>query len=148
MNTNWIILLIGLAGGAFPAWWVTADHYQGVIAKEHEAQQKLVIEQQEKNRLALLAYAERIVKAGADHDKNAIVVRNLRRELDRVRVQFPTCPVPDTAEAGGDSSGAARILSNAVDVEFAAFQERTGELIERCDRLNIDAIRVNSQIGD
>ena len=47
MSRYWMVLLIGLVAGAAPVWWVTADHYQGVIAKEHEAQQKLVIKQQE-----------------------------------------------------------------------------------------------------
>ena len=37
----------GLACGALPAWWITSTYYQGVIAKEHEAQQELVIKQQE-----------------------------------------------------------------------------------------------------
>lgn len=47
MSPNWIILLVGLAGGAFPAWWATSEHYQKVIATEHEAQQVLVIKAQE-----------------------------------------------------------------------------------------------------
>lgn len=145
MNTNWVILLIGFAGGAIPAWWVTSEHYQKVLAEEHEQQQVLVIEQQEKNRLALLAYAERIVKAGADHDKNTRTIRNLSRELNSLRVPFPTCPVSDTTEGGGDSGGAAGVLSDAMASEFATLQSRTGEIIERCDRLNIDAIRANIQ---
>ena len=70
MNANWIILVIGLAGGALPTWLVTSNYYQGVIAKEHVSQQKLVIEQQEETQRGLLAYANRITKAGADHDKN------------------------------------------------------------------------------
>lgn len=146
MNTKWLILLIGIAGGASSAWWFTADHYQGVIAKEHEAQQELVIEQQEHNRLALLAYAERIVKAGADHDKNIRIVRNLSRELDGLRVNFPTCPLPRAAEGGGNSGGGTGALSDKLDDAFADLQKETSRLIERCDELNADAIRANSQI--
>ncbi len=143
MNPYLIALLIGLASGAFPAWWITSTHYQGVIAKEHENQQKVVIQQQEQNRLALLAYAERIVKAGADHDKNTRTIRHLSRQLDGLRINFPTCPVSDPAEDGGDPDRAARLFSDAMDAEFAAFQKRAGEFIERCDTLNNDAIRAN-----
>lgn len=47
MNANWIILVIGLASGAVPTWLVTSNYYQGVIAKEHVKQQKLVIAAQQ-----------------------------------------------------------------------------------------------------
>jgi hypothetical protein len=47
MNTNWIILLIGLGAGAFPSWWVTQTYYAGVISAEHEVQQQLVIKAQD-----------------------------------------------------------------------------------------------------
>jgi len=146
MNANWIILLIGLAGGALPSWWVTSTYYGGVISREHESAQKLVIEQQEQNRLALLAYAKRITDSGVQHDKNTRTIRNLGRELDGLRVNFPTCPVPGTTEGGADSGGGAGILSGKLDEYFADLQKETGRLIERCDTLNIDAIRQNTQV--
>lgn len=148
MNPHMVILVVGVAAGALPAWWLTADHYQGVIAKEHEAQQRVVIEQQEQNLATALAYAEQITKAGADHDKNTRTIRSLSRELDGLRVNFPTCPLPGDTEAGADSGGGARALSDAVDAEFARFQRETGALVERCDTLNIDAIRSNSVGGN
>ena len=145
MNTNFIILLVGLAGGALPAWWVTADHYQGVIAKEHEAQQQLVITQQEKNRQDLLAYANRIVKAEAQHDKDNRTVRTLRNSLDSLRhIDIPICPLPGTAETGTDSGGAARLLYEATNRAFAELQKGDNADFERCDTLNIDAIRANA----
>jgi len=145
MNANWIIFILGISSGALPSWWITSTYYNGVLSAEHEVQQELVITQQEQNRLALLAYADRIVKSGVDHDKNTRTIRNLGRELDGLRVNFPTCPVSDITEAGGHPSGAAGVLSDAMDAEFAKFQKETGRLIERCDTLNIDAIRANSR---
>lgn len=145
MSRYWITLLIGLAGGALPVWWLTADHYQGIIAKEHEAQQALVIKQQEQNRLALLAYADRIVKAGADHDKNANIVRTLRNSLDRLRyLEIPICPLPGTAEVGADSDGGAGLLYEKTNRAFRTLQEGDDADFERCDTLNINAIRANA----
>jgi len=143
MNANWIILMIGLAGGAFPSWWVTSTYYGGVISREHEAAQKLVIEQQEQNRLALLAYAKRITDSGVEHDKNTRTIRTLNRELDGLRVNFPTCPVPGAAEGGAYNGGGTGTLSGKLDEYFADLQKETGRLIERCDELNISAIRQN-----
>ena len=143
MNLNWLILLVGLAGGALPSWWVTSTYYQGVIAQEHEAAQKLVIEQQEQNQLALLAYAKRITDAGVQHDKDQATVNRLAADARRVRVVFPACPVPGTAEGGADSGGGTGTLSDKLDEYFGSLQKETGRLIERCDTLNIDAIRQN-----
>jgi len=143
MNTHWIILLIGLVGGALPSWWVTSTYYQSVLSAEHEQQQRLVIEQQEQNLLALLAYAERIVKGDAQHDKDQIIINRLSAKRERVRVVFPSCPVPGTAEGGADSDEAGRVLPNPVDALFGRFQERAGGLVEEADQLNIDAIRQN-----
>jgi len=147
MNPGWIILLIGLAGGAFPSWWATSTYFQNVIAQEHESAQKQVIEQQEENRLALLAYAERIVKGDAQHDKNTRTIRTLNRELDGLHVSFPACPVPGTTEGGTDTDEAGRILSDGMADLFADFQKRTGRLVEEADSLNIDAIRQNAVVN-
>jgi hypothetical protein len=143
MNMNSGILLIGLAIGAAPSWWVTSTYYQSVISAEHEQQQRLVIEQQEQNRLALLDYAKRITDAGAQHDKDQITISGLSAKRKRVRIVFPTCPVPGTAEGGADSGEAGRVLPNPVDALFGRLQERAGGLIEEADQLNIDAIRQN-----
>lgn len=145
MNLAWIILLIGLAAGSLPAWWITADHYQGVIAQEHEEQQKLVIEQQEQNRLALLAYAKHIAEGSVQHDKDQIIINRLAANARRLRIHFPTCPVPGDTETSADSDRGARALSNALDGAFADLQGAAGSLIERCDQLNIDAIRLNRE---
>lgn len=145
MNTH-AALLIGIIAGSTSAWWLTANHFQGVIAKEHDAMQRNVIEQQQTSLVAFEAYIQRGKTAGVEHDKNAIIVHNLSHELDRVRVNFPTCPVSEAAEADPDRDGAARIFSDTLDALFARLQKGVGELSERCDKLNIDAIRLNAEI--
>lgn len=146
MSTNWLILLIGLAVGSVPTWWITQTYYNGVLSAEHEAQQKVVITQQEQNRLALLEYSKRIITAEADHDKNSRTIRNLSRELDGLRINFPTCAVSGVAESGTDTGGRAGAFSSGVDAAFADLQKETGRLIERCDELNVDAILANSML--
>jgi len=143
MNPNWIILLIGLGAGSLPTWWITSSYYQGMISAEHEAQQKLVIEQQKQNRLALLAYAKRITEGNDQHDKDQIAINRLAADARRVSVHFPACPVPGAAEPEGNIGGASGVLSNPVDAYFAEFQDGVGALIEKCEQLNIDAIRAN-----
>jgi len=93
MNPNWIILLIGLGAGSLPTWWITSSYYQGMISAEHEAQQKLVIEQQKQNRLALLAYAKRITEGNDQHDKDQIAINRLAADARRVSVH-PVLPSP------------------------------------------------------
>lgn len=145
MNNAVAALVIGLAAGAAPAWWLTSDHYQGVIAKEHEAQQRNVIAAQEQHRLDLLAYANTITSSGAQHDKDSVTISNLRRKSEWLRVNFPTCPVSGAAEAGGNIGEAGRVLPNPVDALFERLRSRAGELVEEADRLNIDAIRMNAR---
>lgn len=143
MSPNWIILLIGLAGGAFPSWWVTSTYYQSVIAQEHEEAQKLVIEQQEENLRGFIAYAERITKGDAQHDKDQVTINRLAADARRVRVIFPTCSVPGVAEGGADTNEAGRVLSDRMADLFGVLQEGVGRLVEEADSLNIDAIRQN-----
>lgn len=140
-----LVLWLGSVFAVFAVLFGTYQYGRHVEALvQGKARDKAIIEQQEKNRLDLITYANGIIKAGADHDKNTRTIRNLSRELDGMRVNFPTCPVSDTTEAGTDSGGGSGILSNSVDALFERLQRRAGILIERCDTLNIDAIRRNA----
>jgi len=93
----------------------------------------------EAERNSLLAYASRISEGVEQHDKDRQTIADLKRTADKLRVHIPTCPAKD-------SDGAAGLLSNRVDEEFGKLQARAGELFERCDRLNIDAIRLNTML--
>lgn len=105
---------------------------------------KAIAAQQQLNYAALMAYAERVSKGEKQHDQDQDTINRLAAERNRLRVHVPTCPVPTTAATGTSQDGSAGVLSNRVDEYFAAFQASTGQLIQRCDQLNIDAIRLNS----
>lgn len=145
MSPNFIILAIGLTAGALPTWLVTSNYYQGVIAKEHVKQQKLVIEQQEQNRLDLIAYAERITKAEVQRDKNDSIVVGLRHKLDGMLANLPACPMPGTTDTGTDSNGGAGLFYQEANRAFGELQKGDNADFERCDKLNVDAIRANTQ---
>ena len=146
MNFNWIILAIGLAGGALPSWWVTSTYYQGIISAEHEEAQKQVIEQHEHNRLDLLAYAKRITDSGAQHDKDQITINRLAADARRVRVTLPNrCPVSTTTQAATDQDRDTGLAVERANEYLAQARQSIQELGQRCAELNVDAIRANRQ---
>ena len=94
-----------------------------------------------KERDAALKFATQLKEAGEQHDKDRAVIDRLAADVRRVRIKFPT---PTTSCA--DTDGRGRTLSSEVDDAFERLQEATGSLIERCDQLNIDAIRLNATL--
>lgn len=145
MNANWIILAIGLTAGALPSWWVTSTYYQKVIAREHVVQQELIAKQQAENYEGLVAYAERLVNSEVQRDKNARTVTGLRHKLDGMFANLPTCPLPGTTETGTNSNGGAGAFYEAANRAFGELQKGDNADFERCDTLNVDAIRANTQ---
>ena len=145
MNLNWIILLVGMTVGAVPSWWVTSTYYQGVLSAEHEQQQRLVIEQQEQNRLDFLAYAKRITDSGAQHDKDQATLNRLAANARRVRVTLPNrCPVSTATQAATDQDRDAGLAAERANEYLAQARQSIQELGQRCAELNIGAIRMNS----
>jgi hypothetical protein len=96
-------------------------------------------------RAGLIAYANKITEGDTQHAKDQIAINNLRDAAGRVRVEFPAAVCP-AAQAGDSTHGAAGVLPNRVDKEFAVLQERVGEIIQRCDQLNIDTINLNAAL--
>ena len=96
----------------------------------------------EQERNALIEYAAKIKQAGEQHDEDQATITRLAADARRVRIHIPTCPT-----ASEDQNGEAGVLSGRVDDLFGELQARTTDLIQRCDQLNIDAIRTNHEIG-
>lgn len=87
--------------------------------------------------------AERNKTAQENHDADQKTIARLAADARRVRVNFPVC----FARSGGEGTdGGGGVLSARVDELFAELQSRTGSLIERCDQINIDAIRQNASL--
>ena len=95
----------------------------------------------ERERDALVEYTNRVKQAGEQHDKDQITIDRLAADARRVRIHIPTCPTAENPDGG---SG---VFSDRVDQEFEIFSGRVGEIIQRCDRLNADAIRSNKIVG-
>ena len=107
-----------------------AAYYKGradesAVAVEHE-------------RDALIEYAKKISTAGEQHAKDEQIIADSAAAARRLRIKFAMCA------KSSDSNGASGTLQPTVDDAFARLQEGTGRLIERCDRLNIDAIESNA----
>jgi len=116
-----ILLFCAYTGGVY----YKGRSDEAAVAVEHE-------------RDALIEYAQKISIAGEQHAKDEQTIADLTAAASRVRVTFPMCP--KTA----DPNGGTGVLQSAVDQEFAAFQSEVGRIIERCDKLNIDAIESNA----
>lgn len=87
--------------------------------------------------------AKRTKTAQEKHDADQKTISRLAADARRLRVNFPVC---STSASGESADGGGRVLPNRVDELFAELQSRTGELVERCDRLNSDAIRQNASL--
>lgn len=86
--------------------------------------------------------SERTKTAQEKHDADQKTIARLAADARRVRVNFPDC----SARSGGEGpDGRSGVLSARVDEEFGRFQEETSRLVERCDQLNIDAMRMNAE---
>ena len=130
----------------------SATHYEAyehgkasVQKQDAEALQKRQIENQ---RMVDEAEAK-IKKAQETSNAQIIVITNLHNQLAGMQpIHFPHCPsaVPTTPQAGNSKDGSAGVLPDSMDKLFADIQARTSALIERCDRLNIDAIRLNGSL--
>lgn len=107
---------------------------------------KAIQAQQESNRKALIAYAETITKAGVQHDKDQRTINNLRDDLAGVSVLFSSPTVSGVPKASGGADPTYGVLSSSVDKSFARLQKRVGELMFQCDQLNIDVMRLNSEL--
>ena len=123
-------------------------HVQGL--EDDTARQKAVIAQQQKDQAEILAYVETIKTSGEQHDIDQSIIDSLHDSIEHnngLRIHIPSCltSAGDTQTPTGSSS-ISRILPDAVDAAFADFQIATGKLIESCDQLNIDAIRLNSEM--
>lgn len=120
-------------------------YHSGYNAGRNEVQVKWdadKIKRDEAQKEALLAYANRINQAEVQHDKDQAVIDKLHDDASGVRIHLPTCPDPSK-----DQNGKTGVLSGRVDQVFADFTARTGRLIQECDQLNVDAIRLNSNLG-
>lgn len=128
--------------------WLTGEHYKQRIAEIQLETAKAV-----SNELTLMqSQLEQEIKqrkqAEVNHDKAQITIAGLHDQLDKLQING-ICgnTLPESGISSTSPDGTSGLLSARVDEEFARLQKRTSELINRCDQLNIDAVRLNSSLG-
>lgn len=114
--------------------------------KQTAERDKAIQEQQDKNTKDLLAYAEQIKKGQIENDQNRALIARMHADTNRLRVHFPASALCAEAQPNPNSDGTSGMVPNRVDEVFAELQRRAGELFERCDQINADAIRLNGDI--
>jgi hypothetical protein len=98
----------------------------------------------------MTAATTRMTTAETQHDKDQRTIDNLRADAGRVRIHIPVCQPARTAadaKTSADTDGRAGAFSAGMDAAFSRLQEGVGRLAYDCDKLNIDARRLNSAIG-
>lgn len=129
----------------FCTWYITSDHYQKKIAEIQLGMTKAVQTQLLANQAAADQQAAKIKSAEEQHAKDQLNNTRLRNELARVQIHgICSSPVPGNPQARPDTNPAPGILSDRVDAAFADLQNAIGQLLERCDELNIDARLFNA----
>lgn len=145
--------LAGIAAALVAAFVGGCETQKGIEAKaklelseQHQRETAKIVQDWAAN---MAAATKRMIDAEVKRDENQSLIDKLHAD-SRVRIHIPVCPPAGTAadaEARAGEDGAAGTLSERVDAAFEKFQSGTGDLVYRCDRLNIDAIRLNSAMG-
>lgn len=144
------VFALGLfASGAYSGWYVTSDHCQIKQDALQLSRDVAVKAQLTSNQQALQSHLKLVQKAQVNHEKNQVTVSDAYAAFNSVRVTIPTVDcgsMPGNSEAGTNSDRSAGVLSESINKYFAEAQGEAGKLSERCDRLNIDAIRANETL--
>lgn len=134
-----IILDVAIAGLLiFCTWYFTSDHYQKRIAE-------IQLETAEAVQTELLEEASKRKTAEENHAKDQLVINRLHDDAQRVQIHIPCgSPLPTRNETSPNPDRGSGLLSERVDAAFARLQAGIGQLIQRCDQLNIDARMFNA----
>jgi hypothetical protein len=149
MNAAMIYLKFAVVALAcFVTWYATSDHYQKQLAQQNNKWLQAYSAATD----AALAAQQQTDKfkhdAEVQHGKDQLAINDLASRIGRMRIHIPagceTDPKADTTCTCAD--GTSGIFPGGVDAAFAELQAGVGRLIQRCDQLNIDAIRLNTEL--
>ena len=143
-------ILAGLvAVASYATWYTTSDHYQKKLAEQENKWQAAYIASANASLDQAAAVTQIRHDSEVEHGKDQGTINNLAGELNRqLQIHIPTrsCKTDSHGTASPSTDGGGRLLSAGVDAEFAKFSRRAGEIISRCDQLNIDTIRLNKEL--
>ena len=128
---------------------IDKDHYEGIISKTNLERQQAVTIALEQQAVEVAAHQKTIHDAGEQHAQEQITINTLTADVGRLqRVHIPTRRPAACRDAatGKDPDRETRIFSERVDQAFADLQRDAGQLIQRCDQLNIDARQMNDSL--
>lgn len=106
---------------------------------ENKGYNRAKAEMEAVDNLKLKDHIEKLKQAGEQHEKDQSTINRLSVESSRLRVKFPVC----NSSSEENTDGGTRILSDRMEQGFAELQGKVGEMMLRCDQLNIDAIESN-----
>ena len=133
------IKLAGIVALVILTWWLAGEHYKGIALKDQVSRDKASA--------ALIAKKDAQIKEGdTQHGQDQVLINNLTGELaraNRMPIHIPTRCDGNT-EGGSDTDGGSGIFSEAIDSALAEVREEDGRDSQRCDQINIDAIRSNT----
>lgn len=122
----WLLVAVGIAfGGAGAGYKLTADHYRGVIAKDHLAQSQALLAWNLKANKAITENDALKTKLGVEHAKAQADLDYLRAH-PAGRVYLPRSPCPSTvpqAVAAGAGAVSAAGPERAADADQAALDD-------------------------
>lgn len=125
-----------------------SSHDADIVADVAKKYNTIVMKQQADIIKQQLAQAEKEKKANETLSKNQEMVSVLSGNLRSVKLRKPaSCNPVDMPAAGSsssDTSGGSGLLQQAGDRDLDEAKQGLDALIERCDRLNIDAIKSNA----
>lgn len=149
MNTVMLYLKIAVVALAcFATWYATSDHYQKQLAQQEYKWQQAYSAAADAA-LAQRQQADQLKHdAEVQHGKDQLAINDLTDRIGRMRIHIPAgCKTDAQAgAAGAGADGTAGIFPGGVDAAFAELQAGVGRLVQRCDQLNVDAIRLNTEI--
>lgn len=140
----WLLSVAAVLGVLYGAY-----HYGRHVESLEQAviRDSAIQAQQETHRLALLSQSAKIINAGVQHDTDQNTITSLRAQLGGVRIHFPTgCSVPKPADTRADSGGSAGVAVKGADDYMADAKRAIDDIGQRCAQLNIDAVRLNSEM--
>ena len=145
-----LYILAGLvAVASYATWYTTSDHYQKKLAEQENKWQAAYIASANASIDQAAAVIQTRHDSEVQHGLDQGTINNLAGELNRrMQIHIPTrsCEASSPGTTSPGTDGGTGLFSAGVDAEFGKFSRRTEELINRCAQLNIDTIRLNSEI--
>ncbi len=141
------IVLAAVTAAVFWHHSKVADHDALVISGIASQYNSVVVKQQSEIIARQEARVKKEIETNELLSKNQAIVTNLSHNLRSIRLRKPSCGSPinlptDTATSS-NTDGGTGVLQQESNRDMDEAKQGFDSLIERCDKLNIDAIKSN-----